>query len=29
MGVDLPDEVVNHPVIEELRVIITDIVWMY
>ncbi|KAJ5230331.1 hypothetical protein N7489_011039 [Penicillium chrysogenum] len=25
---DLPDEVVNHPVIEELRVIITDIVWI-
>lgn len=26
---DLPDEVIGHPVIEELRVIITDIVWMY
>ncbi|KAF4767580.1 hypothetical protein HAV15_009140 [Penicillium sp. str.  len=25
---DLPDEVIGHPVIEELRVIITDIVWI-
>ncbi|CAI7610388.1 unnamed protein product [Penicillium discolor] len=25
---DLPDEVIDHPVIEELRVIITDIVWI-
>ncbi|KAI0291492.1 terpenoid synthase [Multifurca ochricompacta] len=28
LGMNLPDEVVNHPAIEELSMLVTDMVWM-